>query len=88
MTEDEAVELGTRAEFILRDESFNLLYQLITSQLSLDILATAPDAGKLRSELYFTYHGMRSFSDRLTGLVLAKEQIIAKQNEDSNPESD
>ena len=80
-TEDDIVNLGIQAESLMMDPGFNTLFNRVTEDLALAILATPFDDRDYRDQLYLTYNGMRAFADRLTAFVVAKEEVKRARDE-------
>jgi len=91
MTDDQTIGWGLKAEALLRDDNYNDLYALVQEHLGKEVLTTPITEKEYREQLYLIHHGMRSFADRLTQMVMAKNAVIErinKQNAQDNNEND
>lgn len=71
---------GMKAETILRDDNFNEMFEIITSEVVKEILETSLDDTKFREQLYITVNGMRAFNERLVRYVAEKQSIEDARN--------
>ena len=88
MKEAELQALGTHACAILTNESFLILWDVIVEQTGQDVLRTSLDAREEREDLYLTYHGMRTFFQKLQGFKSAADNIRLMENQEETPTVD
>lgn len=81
MEEQEQLRIGSYCHELLEDPRFNELVSVVELSLSQEIL-TSEDAGD-REGIYYTYQGLKSFLDICKQFVQVKDQILLKQEQES-----
>jgi hypothetical protein len=84
MTDQEIFEWGDRAEALINNPDYILLYEHITMELAKAILATNLSEHEQRKNLYNTFNGMRDFGSRIVSMVAVKQQLIEAQEAEAN----
>lgn len=77
MTPSDIIDLGSKAERILRSEDFLDLFDHLSEALGKQILATALNESEAREEAYQTWNGMRYFSNSVQELVLQRDRLLS-----------
>jgi hypothetical protein len=76
MNEDEIITLGQYAEDLLHNECFNVLAAQYTTNITQNLLSTAPAAKQEREDLYNYYLGYTNFLVHLKAVVDEKNRLL------------
>lgn len=82
MEEQEQIRIGSYCHELLEDARFNELIQIIELSLSQDALQS--EDREERDGIYYTYQGLKYFLDTCKQFVLAKDQIVSKNESELN----
>lgn len=79
--QDKMIDLGTRAEALLKDETFQAVLQVLESEIVQQVFATEPHEAKRREYLYTKHQALKDLYGTLTNWVGMKEQVLREQAE-------
>ena len=78
LTDDQTVELGTRADALLSSATFNYTIGSLVEQYTAEMFTTAPEQQDERERLYYLHHALCDIRNRLQVWVAQKDVILAQ----------
>lgn len=88
MTEEQTIDLGLKAEHLMNDAAYQELFDITVNQMSMQILATSVEQKEQREQFYLTVHGLRAFNNLINSYRTAKDEIVARRNEENEQRED
>lgn len=79
-TEADTIELGMYCQTLMEDANFSNLVKVCEAQFALDVLNTEDE--KERTRVYNTYQGLKSLLETMQQFVIAKDQIVARNEKE------